>query len=116
MTEHSANPQPPRGFVMHVEDNVATLLDAASAGPVALLGQRQGSVQVRGPVEAGHKVAIEAVAVGGAVVKNGVVIGDASSDLAIGDWIHLHNLRSRYDERSHAFDLHSGASEDVKYE
>lgn len=43
----------------------------------------------------GHKIALTAVAARGSVVKYGVVIGEATADIAPGDHVHVHNLKSR---------------------
>ena len=45
-------------------------------------------------VPLGHKVAVEGCEVGGAVIEYGVPIGKASEDIAVGDYVHTHNLKS----------------------
>ena len=47
-----------------------------------------------------HKVAIVAIAKGASVRKYGEVIGRASAVIAVGAWVHVHNLasnRARHD-------------------
>lgn len=105
-----------RGFVLHWDDNVATLLDAAVPGVVTLLGEATDTVQVAESVAADHKIAIAAIPAGEPVIKNGVTIGVASRSIEAGQWVHLHNCRSVYDERSQTLDLHSGAAGDVSYD
>nr|WP_295923989.1 UxaA family hydrolase [uncultured Dyadobacter sp.] len=44
----------------------------------------------------GHKVAAGAVPRGEQVIKFGIPIGSATEDIAFGDHVHLHNLKSDY--------------------
>ncbi len=45
-------------------------------------------------VPMGHKVAMRAIASGERVMKYGCSIGEATVDIAAGDHVHVHNLRS----------------------
>ena len=51
-----------------------------------------------GAVPSGHKVARRAIAQGEFVIKYGEIIGRAIQDIAPGEWVHTHNLRSHLDE------------------
>jgi hypothetical protein len=81
-------------------------------------------VAIRGVVSAdpekcvpqGHKMATKAISEGDPVVRYGYTIGLAVRDIAIGDWIHLHNCRSQYDERGNSLNPQSGIAEDTPYE
>ena len=107
----------PHGICIHSADNVATLLADAEPGKVALVGETDlPSVRVTERVALGHKVALRPIAAGEAVVKYGVTIGLATEDIAVGRWIHTHNCRSQFDERSSTLDRHSGAPTDTRYE
>jgi hypothetical protein len=111
-------PQSPRCFQIHLGDNVATLLDDVD-GPceVRILGHAsEESVLASGAIKLGHKIAIAAIGRGNPVVKFGVAIGRASRNIAAGEWVHLHNIASGFDERSQTLDLHTGAPTDTKYE
>lgn len=107
----------PVAFQINAADNVATLLEPATAGTV-LLRSAAGESQLiaHEPIEPGHKIAIAPIAQGQHVVKFGVVIGAATRTIAAGDWVHLHNCGSLLDERSNAFDVHTGVPEDISYE
>lgn len=107
-----------RAIRINPADNVATLLDDAAAGAaVAVLGaDGLPSVTAGQPVALGHKIALQAIPAGGAVVKFGVPIGSATAAVRPGDWVHLHNCGSGFDERSGTLDVHSGATTDTKYE
>ncbi|APU16453.1 MULTISPECIES: UxaA family hydrolase [Actinoalloteichus] len=77
----------PRLLRLRPDDAVAVSLDPLAEGtPVT------ETVAARAPVPAGHKVALTAVATGGAVTKYGQVIGYATEDIVPGDHVHLHNL------------------------
>ncbi|MFT3789449.1 MAG: UxaA family hydrolase [Tepidisphaeraceae bacterium] len=107
-----------RCFQIHAGDNVATLLDDAQPGEtLTVLGQGQSdTVQAREPVVAAHKIALVDIEPNAPVVKFGVTIGVALASIRRGDWVHLHNCRSQFDERSQTLDVHSGATTDTKYE
>jgi altronate dehydratase len=44
----------------------------------------------------GHKIALTDIKKGGLVKKYGQAIGFATEDIKKGDWIHIHNLTSKY--------------------
>ena len=108
----------PRCFQINPADNVATLLDDVEAAvPVRILGRSgERTVAAAGAIKLGHKIAVASIARGDAVVKFGVAIGRASRDIGAGEWVHLHNVASAFDERSQTLDLHTGAPTDTKYE
>ena len=74
---------------IHRLDNVAVALAPLEAG--AALG---GGLTARETVAAGHKVALRPIASGQNVVKYGCPIGRASRDIAAGEWVHVHNLKT----------------------
>jgi len=104
-------------FKIHAGDNVATLLaDAAPGCRIELRGEAGGVLPVNERVALGHKVAIAAIETGAQVVKFGIPIGSATAPIAPGDWVHLHNCASGFDERSGGFDVVTGAGKDVAYD
>jgi len=102
-------------FQIHATDNVATLLDDAEDA-VTLRGEGTGEVALRQTIALGHKVALAGIAAGEPVVKFGIPIGTASVAIARGDWVHLHNCASGFDERSGGFDTVTGAAKDMSYD
>jgi altronate dehydratase small subunit len=102
----------PHCFQINAADNVATLLDDAT-GVVQVLGARPQEIQLLEKIQRGHKVALNDLAAGEAVVKFGVRIGHATQPIKRGAWVHLHNLASDLDQRSGTLDLHSGAPTDT---
>ena len=108
-----------RCFQVHPSDCVATLLDDVAPAPasVRVLGaDRPMQITATQPISQGHKIALRDIPAGEAVVKFGVSIGSASAAIRAGEWVHLHNCASNFDQRSQTLDLHSGASTDMKYE
>ena len=104
-------------FQIHPEDNVATALAALTAGAARLLGDAaRESARVAEDIPNGHKVALRDIRAGETIVKYGVPIGCATADIAEGTWVHLHNMRSLYDERSSHLDAVTGAPRDAVYE
>jgi altronate hydrolase len=81
-----------RAIVVSERDNVATALEPLDAG--AALAIRDATIAVRDRIPQGHKIAIEAIAAGAAVVKYGSAIGTATTDIPIGAHVHTHNLAS----------------------
>jgi hypothetical protein len=107
----------PHALCVHRDDNVATALDDARPGPVALLGEStRKSVSAVEAVSRGHKIALVPLAAGQAVVKFGVPIGHATQDIPAGAWVHTHNCASPLDARSATLDRHTGAPTDTNYE
>lgn len=106
----------PRAFRIAPLDNVATLLDDGEEGPLAILGEGSGNGQLRERIKLGHKVALQDLAEGAPIIKFGIPIGRASKPIGIGTWVHLHNCKSFFDERSQTLDLHTGGATDTAYE
>ncbi|MFL6628118.1 MAG: UxaA family hydrolase [Vitreoscilla sp.] len=75
---------------LHPADDVAVARAAIAAG--AVLASPDGSLRAAADVPAGHKIALHAVAAGAPVRKYGQVIGVATSDIEIGQHVHVHNL------------------------
>ena len=106
-----------RCFKVHPRDNVATLLGDAEQEPVLVLGVgASGAVQLLEPIRLGHKVALETIESGSAIVKFGETIGRAKNQIDRGSWVHLHNVTSEFDARSQTLDVQTGAVTDTKYE
>ncbi|MGC9072294.1 MAG: UxaA family hydrolase [Acidilobus sp.] len=76
-------------------DNVATLLSYARAGEeVELIGSARGRVVAAEDIPRGHKVAIAMIPKGSFVLKYGETIGVATTDIGVGQHVHVHNVNS----------------------
>ena len=78
--------------VISERDNVATALEALPAGRELDVNGR--SIVVRQAIPSGHKVALQPIAAGEAVIKYGSAIGTASVAIASGEHVHVHNVAS----------------------
>ena len=56
------------------------------------------TLQGKGDIPAGHKFALKEIAKGEYVIKYGEIIGRATQDIACGEWVHTHNVKSHLDE------------------
>lgn len=74
------------------QDNVAVALHPVHAGET--LDANGVSVTAREDVPQGHKIALAPIRTGEAVVKYGCAIGYAQQDIAAGQWVHTHNMRT----------------------
>lgn len=80
---------------IHSRDNVAVSLRRLEAGQAVEIGGQ--AVRLAAPVPAGHKFALRPIAAGAPVVKFGQPIGRATTDIAGGAWVHVHNVRTNLD-------------------
>ena len=104
-------------FVIDERDNVATALSPLSPGTVHLLGESSlKELNAATEVPKGHKIALRDIAPGEQIIKYGISIGSATASIPKGSWVHLHVMRSNYDERSSHLDVKTGAPKDTKYE
>jgi len=87
----------PRTLRLHAADNVIVAVDAIDAGTSV-----EGHT-VAARVPKGHKVAVAAIAAGEPVVKFGQIIGFASQPIALGQWVHEHNVEMRDFARDYQF-------------
>ena len=73
---------------IHPEDTVAVALTPIAAGTECC------GVIARTDIPQGHKIAIKAMPKGSQVVKYGFSIGHATEDIAPGQWVHSHNVKT----------------------
>ena len=73
-------------------DNVIVALKELTAGETILAGTQE--VTARETIPAGHKMAIRDIATGAEVIKYGFRIGNAKENIAAGQWVHVHNLKT----------------------
>lgn len=87
-------------LVMSDVDNVGTALTDISEGaevppPKRSRSDRVGSITIREGIPFGHKFALTEISRGENVYKYGEVIGTASADISVGEWVHTHNCESQ---------------------
>jgi len=104
-------------FQINKSDNVATALYDLSKGNVKIYGESlKGDIVVLENVNVGHKIALVDISKGSDVIKYGVVIGETTKDVRAGEWVHLQNMRSKYDARSSKLDMVTGVPTDTEYD
>jgi (2R)-sulfolactate sulfo-lyase subunit alpha len=93
-----SDPQGAPQFLVHRDgDHVGVAVVDLEPGPAkgaVLASNSDISAEVRDAVPLGHKFALVARAAGDDVIEYGVRIGVATRDIAEGDYVHVHNLRS----------------------
>jgi len=83
-----------RLLLLSDKDNVCVAVAAIEAGERVLFNGKP--IEVRNPVPMGHKIAVRPIAEGETIVKYGAPIGSAACVIAIGEYVHTHNLKSNY--------------------
>ena len=85
---------PKRALIMHPDDNVATGVEEIQAGEeVAVpLAGRVIALQAAETIPFGFKIALEDIPRGALIRKYGETIGRASTAIAKGALVHVHNL------------------------
>ena len=83
------------GFVLHQDDNVATLVNSASQGDaITLRGYRKNAIVAMSEIPNGHKVALHDLSTGAEVIKYGYVVGRMIKDVRQGEHVHTQNMQS----------------------
>ena len=88
----------PRTLRLHDADNVIVAVDSVPRGAALA-----GGVTARAVIPRGHKIACVPIPAGQPIRKFGQVIGFARDDIAVGDWVHEHNVVLQDFERDYAF-------------
>ncbi len=76
------------------EDNICVAATTLESGETISIGGRPVTLLQRIPT--GHKIALQAIAAGGKVIKYGAPIGSATRDISPGQYVHTHNVKSDY--------------------
>jgi altronate dehydratase small subunit len=77
------------------DDDVAVALRDLPPGAARVrAGDTIGSLELREAIQIGHKAARHGLMRGTPIRKYGAVIGEATADIAAGEHVHVHNLRS----------------------
>jgi len=87
-----------KAIQIDAKDNVATATSIVEAGEEVEVLNPNGEVVLKTrPVERillGHKLALKHLNVDDEVIKYGEVIGVASKEIKVGEWLHTHNVDS----------------------
>ena len=105
------------GYIVYASDSVGTALGTIHPGPIRLLGEPGSQhVEALDEIPFGHKFALTDIPAGAPVMKYGARIGTATRNISKGAHVHLHNMRSDFDERAATLDTETAAPTDVCYE
>jgi hypothetical protein len=81
-------------ILIHEADNVLVCCQAAETGEsVELDGEY---VELTTNIDIGHKIARQSLLRNQKIIRYGVSIGSATSDIAKGSHVHIHNMKSDY--------------------
>lgn len=83
-----------RILVLHPNDNVAVALTDLSCGEKLWVNEHY--ITLLSHIPFGHKIALMHIMPGEHVLKYGLPIGIAISDIQEAEWVHYHNLKSDY--------------------
>jgi altronate hydrolase len=89
---------------LHPDDNVAIARQEIPTGTQLVL-PGGNAVSLTRSIPAGHKLALELVAIGQIVRRYGHPIGLATMTIAPGDWVHSHNLEVPRIQKEYSFDV-----------
>lgn len=75
-------------------DNVFICCQAAKAGENVYIDELKYCLTTS--IDVGHKIANKSIKSGQKIIRYGVSIGSAISNIASGEHVHLHNMKSDY--------------------
>jgi altronate dehydratase len=77
---------------LNVKDNVAMCITELKKGDLIILSNDE-FFEAQSDIPFAHKVSIQDIKKNGDVIKYGYSIGKAMSDIAKGQWLHVHNIQ-----------------------
>jgi altronate dehydratase small subunit len=84
----------PNAIRLSGQDNVGVAVrDIAAGGEVEVADLKLTATE---PVPLGHKIALRLIRTGEKILKFGVPVGSATSDIPAGSHVHMHNVKSDY--------------------
>ena len=81
-------------LLLNERDNVLVARRNAPEGTEVTL--ESGPVRLARPIPLAHKIARRSITCGETILKYGMPIGIATNDIAAGEHVHVHNIRSSY--------------------
>lgn len=96
-----------RFIKMDEKDNVASALENARQGDVALIFNQESRetarVSVMEPIPYGNKIALSPIGEGDNIIKYGQNVGCCTRRIKEGGLVHVHNVKSRLAELAPSF-------------
>ncbi len=84
----------PRLLLLSPHDNTLVLRGAIECGEQVSIGGVDVNISDR--INLGHKLAATSIQAGEKILKYGAPIGSATQDIALGEHVHIHNMKSDY--------------------
>ena len=94
MPNTDSPPLDARLLKLAAEDNIVIATTDLAPGDSLAIDGRDVSVTQRIPT--GHKLALQPIAPGDRIVKYGLPIGSATTQINPGEYVHTHNVKSDY--------------------
>ena len=85
-----------RYVVVDDRDNVATVVEMLKEGEIIEASMK--SIMLLRDIPEGHKFALSRITKGGYIIKYGEWIGRATTEIPVGDHVHIHNVEDIVDE------------------
>ena len=101
----------PKLLLLDPADNVLVAIQTLEAGDTLTVASEFVNVPAR--LTLGHKLAARAIRAGEKILKYRVPIGSATQDIAAGEHVHLHNMKSDYIQ---TFTLEGGQTFSTKHD
>ncbi len=79
---------------IHPDDNICVATRKLPAGTFVVCGEI--SFELTTDAALGSKLSLRALSTGDKIIKFGEPIGSLTADVAVGDYVHTHNLESDY--------------------
>ena len=83
-----------KAVVLNSKDNVATALTDLEAGEVVEVDKNGITVTLVDSIPFGHKFSLTDIRLDSAIMKYGEIIGKATTDIKLGQHVHVHNVAS----------------------
>src|SRR5437588_10347617 len=97
MNIHQGVDKEPRSIRLNADDNIIVAVDTIDKG------RRAAGLTALARIPRGHKMAAAPIAKGEPIRKFGQIIGFAKAPIALGEWVHEHNVEMAEFERDYAF-------------
>jgi len=101
----------PKLLLLDPGDNVLVAIQTLEAGDTVTVAGKPVNMPARFTL--GHKLAARAIRAGEKILKYRVPIGSATRDIAAGEHVHLHNMKSDYIQ---TFTLENGQTFSTKHD
>lgn len=79
-----------KAIIINKLDNVAVVVNDVPKGTTVITDA--GEIIAKELIKTGHKIALCDIDKGQPIIKYGTIIGEASTEIKKGQWVHCHNV------------------------